>query len=137
MNYYKNMTNLLPIIYPRFCTVTDVDGNEFVRLLEGDRPQNPVIRIQDKTQYEATFNHFHLNEGRIGRKIESAKEWGVAIAQNLAQELKKAYPDKKFRVFLTINSKDMIVRFHQEWENEPPYYDITATYADHTEVLCF
>ena len=137
MNCYKSMTSLLPIIYPQFCTVMDMDGNEFVRLIEGDRPQNPVIRIQDKTQYEATFNHFHLNEGRIGRKLVSAKQWGTAIAQNLAQELKKAYPDKKFLVFLTVNREDMIIRFHQEWENEPPYYDPAVTYADHTEVLCF
>lgn len=51
--------------------------------------------------------------------------------------LRETYPEKRFLVFLTINAEGMILRFHQKWKGEPPYYDLSIKYEDDSEILMF
>ena len=45
------------------------------------------------------------------------------LGNTLLNCLKCKYPDKQFVVFVSIHLRDsMIVRFHQKWEGEEPYY---------------
>ena len=137
MSFHKQLVNLLPVIYPIFCTVKDPAGNEFVRLDEGSIPQDPENVVRDRTQYEAVWNHVHLAEGRIKNNREQLKIWGTAVAENLVKTLRETYPEKRFLVFLTINNEGMILRFHQKWKGEPPYYDLSRKYEDDSEIFVF
>lgn len=45
--------------------------------------------------------------------------------ENLIENLKTSFPNKHFYVYLDCDFNDhIIVRFHQLWENEEPYYDV-------------
>ena len=47
------------------------------------------------------------------------------ITENLVKELKLQFPNKKFLVYLDCDfNEHTIIRFHQNWTNELPYYDI-------------
>jgi hypothetical protein len=84
------------------------------------------------------MNHFHLfeNVGEAGRT--TALELGKAIAQNLLSALTNAFPKKHFIVYLELNVRDStIVRFHQVWEDEPPYIDVTQAFDDGSEIYDF
>ena len=81
--------------------------------------------IVDKTEFEATENHIHIideiKENEFIFLIDFAKTIGLAVLTNLNFH----YPKRKFAVFVTIKLHDsFIVRFHQIWENELPYYDV-------------
>ncbi|MDR1390583.1 MAG: hypothetical protein LBJ31_11500 [Treponema sp.] len=137
-NSMKNKTidflaNILPIIYPQFYISTDLDGNELV-FLDIGLPKDDITNKKfdktaqfDKTAYESFENHFHLF-GKINKKDEEvAIKIGKTISQNLLNALQMNFPDKIFIVYLTVNIKDStIIRFHQEWNNEPPYFDSKA-----------
>ncbi|MBE7056681.1 MAG: hypothetical protein E7388_04485 [Ruminococcaceae bacterium] len=79
----------------------------------------------DKTQFEAVENHIHLLD-----KIRKKEYFALfPIAQELAKSLlsclKEAFPDKHFCVYATLTLKDsFIIRFHQKWPHEEPYYDL-------------
>ena len=46
------------------------------------------------------------------------------ITNNLVRVLGLKFPNKKFLVYLDCDFDDhIIIRFHQIWENEFPYYD--------------
>lgn len=117
---------LLPILFPAFYSVSDCDGNEFVFLDMGDKINDFTNKIEDKTSVESIQNHFHLFERQNKNCRTAVYEISTAIAKNLLNSLKCKYPDKEFIVFLDINMNDStIVRFHQQWKDEIPYYDIT------------
>ena len=65
-------------------------------------------------------------------------EIGRAVANNLLHALGLEFPDKKFIVFLEVNVKDStIVRFHQQWDDELPYFDLNQTYQEGVELYEF
>ena len=138
MNKYKLLLGLLPIVYPSFYCRRDSLENELIFLNLGQEVKDKPIIVSDKTQYEAFENHFHLF-GRVNKENRaSAKDLGIAISKNLAKELKRTFPNKSFIVFLTIDWKDStIIRFHQMWENESPYFDAKKFDYGDTEVIEF
>ena len=64
--------------------------------------------------------------GKVRKKYQN-KAFDVAkmITNNLVQELTENFPNKKFHVYLECDFSDhIIIRFHQHWENEYPYFDV-------------
>jgi hypothetical protein len=122
---YELLLGLLQVIYPVFCVKKDSEGNEFVLFDTGSCKEDILGVIADKTQYEAVENHFHLFNRVSEENKETIEKIGTAIAKNMLRALINTFPEKKFIVYLEVNIKDTtIVRFHQIWENELPYFDV-------------
>lgn len=131
MKALKELERLLPVLYPKFYTITDDLNNELVFLDIGaskiSKKEN--ICIKDRTQCEAVENHFHLFDKLSVQDISLIKEVGTIIAQNMLNSLKQSFPDKSFIVYLEINIKDStIIRFHQIWKDEALYFDTSLVY---------
>ena len=128
-----------------FCTRRDPSGAEFVLLAGEDAPETgPLPRSPgDRTQYEAVLNHCHLFPGPLRpRQLAEARRAGLAAARSLRDSLARAFPGKRFAVFLTVSPEDVILRFHQLWPGEAPYYEVrgqVARDADgaHTDIYAF
>ena len=128
-----------------FYTRRDPSGAEFVLLAGEDTPETgPLPRApEDRTQYEAVLNHCHLFPGPLRpRKLAEARRAGLAAALSLRDSLARAFPGKRFAVFLTVSPEDVILRFHQLWPEEPPYYEVRGQVerdADdaHTDIYAF
>ncbi len=130
----ENLSEFIKIIYPEFVVRYDENDNELV-FLDNGSIESGVYKISDKTQCEAFVNHFHLFDKFPESEFEKVFAIGDKIAKNLIRRLDECYPDKKFVVYLEINRKDStIIRFHQLWENEPPYFDMAFKYPD-TEIF--
>ena len=105
-----------------FYTRRDPSGAEFVLLAGEDTPETgPLPRApEDRTQYEAVLNHCHLFPGPLRpRKLAEARRAGLAAARSLRDSLARAFPGKRFAVFLTVSPEDVILRFHQLWPGSP------------------
>ena len=130
-----------PVCYTR----RDPSGAEFVLLDTGDAPDTaPLSRIvEDRTGYEALLNHVHLFSGPLPpEQLAEAREMALAAARNLRDTLARAFPEKRFAVFLTVNAEDIILRFHQLWPGEMPYYEVPGGVkrdadAGHTDIYAF
>lgn len=128
-----------------FYTRRDPSGAEFVLLDTDDAPDSsPLSRIvEDRTGYEALLNHVHLFSGPLPpEQLAEAREMALAAARNLRDTLARAFPEKRFAVFLTVNAEDIILRFHQLWPGEVPYYEVPGGVkrdADgmHTDIYVF
>ena len=128
-----------------FYTRRDPSGAEFVLLDTGDAPDSsPLSRtVEDRTGYEALLNHVHLFPGPIPPEgMAEAREMALAAAQKLRNTLERTFPGKRFAVFLTVNAEDAILRFHQLWPGEAPYYEVHGGIqrdvdADHTDIYAF
>jgi len=125
MTRYKFLLNISPVLFPVFYTLKDNKNNELVFLDLGKRLPGVFNRTLDKTQYEALENHFHLfNKIDIKDKNDVIKI-GSIISQNLIISLENHFPKKKFIVYLQVNVKEStVIRFHQQWNDEPPYFDL-------------
>ena len=108
-----------------------IDGelSSFYRVVlsEGEKAwvsKTNVNLVKDKTQLEGYENHFHLF-GKIRKRYQKKVEVVTnLILQNLIKELRQNFPNKKFRVYLDCDFSDhVIIRFHQYWEDEHPYYN--------------
>lgn len=120
----------------RFKTVTDDLGNEFV--LCADSPFDHVESIRDKTAFEAVENHVHLIDHVKKEEFDELIPIAKALGQALANDLKGQYPEKSFVVFVSLCLNDsLIIRFHQKWDNEAPYYDPSAFSAAKELVFAF
>ena len=124
MNFFDSFFELENIIFPKFYTVADSDNNEYVFLQNGEKIKT-LSHVQDKTQLEAYENHFHIF-GKIQQKYKKqALKAAELITENLIKQLTSQFPDKKFHVYLSCDIKDhVIIRFHQHWNDEHPYYDV-------------
>ena len=108
MNGFKAIIELQDILFPKFYTAIDSENNEYIFLKTQDSKIDSLDKVSDKTQLEAYENH-------------SAK----LITKNLIENLKTSFPNKSFYVYLDCDFNDhIILRFHQLWENEAPYYDV-------------
>lgn len=152
MNIYEKIANIIPIIYPRFNIVRNNKSEELILLnTKGEYNINEDAADEDKelassccdiwhdnTQCEAVQNHFHLFD-KVGMKNANVVIGiGTAIAKNLLNELVKQFPTRKFVVYLEVNPVDsVIIRFHQVWDNEPPYFDLSQKYNDDTKLCEF
>ena len=116
-----------------FKTILDEKGNEYVVL--ASTPLDSVQRIEDKTAFEAVENHVHLLDHLKKQEFEDLIPIAKTLCQTLANTLSKQYPNKKFLVYSSLTLKDsFILRFHQKWENEEPYYD-PADFNTETEKM--
>ena len=105
-----------------FKSIYDEKGNEYVLLSMSE--YDSIQNIKDKVAFEALENHVHLLD-RI-KKVEFERLIPVAktLGQALADRLKSQFPDKQFYIYVSLTLNDsMIIRFHQKWENEAPYYE--------------
>ena len=119
-----------------FKTVTDELGNEFV--LFRSSPLETVGKIDDKTQFEAVENHIHLLEHIKAFEFEKLCSVSSRLGQALLWSLNANYPDKHFVVFVSLQLHDsMIIRFHQKWEGEEAYYDVSDFRSPTEKVLMF
>lgn len=131
--------------YPAFYIRTDPSGAEFVLLDTGDGPDtSPLpLAVEDRTGYEAVWNHVHLFSGPLPpEELAKVRTLALAAAQDLRHALEQTFPDKRFAVFLTLNPEDGILRFHQLWPGEVPYYQLSGTVerdadALHTDIYAF
>ena len=131
--------------YPAFYTRRDPSGAEFVLLDTGDGPDtSPLpLAVEDRTGYEAVWNHVHLFSGPLPpEELAKVRTLALAAARDLRHALEQTFPDKRFAVFLTLNPEDGILRFHQLWPGEPPYYEVRGQVerdADdaHTDIYAF
>ena len=125
MNGFKAIIELQDILFPKFYTAMDSENNEYIFLKTQDSMINSLDKVSDKTQLEAYENHIHIC-GKVKKRaqhiaITSAK----LITKNLIENLKTSFPNKSFYVYLDCDFNDhIILRFHQLWENEAPYYDV-------------
>ena len=131
--------------YPAFYIRTDPSGAEFVLLDTGAGPDtSPLpLAVEDRTGYEAVWNHVHLFSGPLPpEELAKVRTLALAAAQDLRHALEQTFPDKRFAVFLTLNPEDGILRFHQLWPGEVPYYQVSGTVerdadALHTDIYAF
>ena len=131
--------------YPAFYIRTDPSGAEFVLLDTGDGPDtSPLpLAVEDRTGYEAVWNHVHLFSGPLPpEELAKVRTLALAAAQDLRHALEQTFPDKRFAVFLTLNPEGGILRFHQLWPGEVPYYQVSGTVerdadALHTDIYAF
>lgn len=138
MTFPERLASLMPLIYPKFHTVTDSFGHEFVLLCrESDVPIPAHFSVLDRTEFEATRNLVRVFERMTEKDCPQALLTGEMLAKNLLKELKNSYPDKAFRVTLEINPKAATcIRFHQIWPGEEPFVSPDEKQKS-TEVLVF
>lgn len=116
-----------------FKLINDDCGNEFI--LFRSNPLDSVGGIDDKTQFEATENHIHICDNVKPKQFNGLTDIGEALGKALLHALSAEYPSKNFTVYVTVTLKDsMIIRFHQSWVNETPYYE-NAPSRSPTEVI--
>lgn len=126
-----------------FCTRRDPSGAEFVLLDTDDDLLPPSRAVEDRTGYEAVLNHVHLFSGPLPpEELAEVRPRALAAAQDLRHALAQTFPGKRFAVFLTLNPEDGILRFHQLWPGEVPYYQVSGTVerdadALHTDIYAF
>ena len=120
-------------IFPDFYTIKDSENNEYVFLKTEDNEIKLLKSVTDKTQLEAYENHIHLF-GKVKKKYQKdAVKVAQLITNNLVKVLGMRFPNKQFIVYLDCDFEDhIIIRFHQIWKNEPPYYDV-SDYSTITE----
>ena len=120
-----------------FKTVTDKNGNEFV-VYADSKIGSLDSDTDDKTQFEAVANHIHLIDNVKKSDFEKLTEIGRILGETQLRILKSKYPDKEFCVFVTIDiGESMIIRFHQAWDGEIPYYNPDDFNSDTTRILMF
>ena len=124
MNCFETIIELQAILFPEFYTVKDTENNEYIFLKTGDSVINSLNKVSDKTYLEAYENHFHICD-KVKKSVQqTAFISAKLITNNLIQQLKIKFPNKKFYVYLDCNFKEhVIIRFHQIWKDEDPYYD--------------
>jgi hypothetical protein len=68
---------------------------------------------QDRTDLEASINHYHIEDLRTGIKLIS----------NWKENIKLNYPEKDFILILssTIEGEDVVIRFYQFRDYEPEW----------------
>ncbi len=116
--YFKLIADLFA-----FKTISDEKGNEYV--LFSMSQCDSIRNIEDKTAFEAIENHVHLLERIKKQEFENLISVAKILGQTLANSLKIQFPAKNFYVYVSLRLHDsMIIRFHQKWENEEPYYDL-------------
>ena len=92
------------------------------------------------SQIRQDLNHFGgFGQQGYGYNVKYLHdEIGKILGETQLNALTAKYPDKEFCVFVTVDiGESMIIRFHQVWKNEPPYYNPDDFNSDKTKVLMF
>lgn len=122
--------------------VPDDRGNDLVLINVGNQDNLDTIKAQTKirnnTHIEGFYNHVHILDDIKKNEIDSLCESGNRLGKSLLSCLCRKYPDKKFIVFVTISVGDsMTIRFHQQWPNEPFYFDIEEIHNQNERLLFY
>ena len=121
-----------------FKTVEDGCGNEYVVFGDNTMTKSDMPYISDRTEFEALENHVHLLDKITKKEFENAEEISDILGKSLLNCLRAKYPDKHFFVYVSVDLKDsMIIRFHQEWKNEEPYYNAEDDFGKNTKLFIF
>ena len=121
-----------------FKTVEDGCGNEYVVFGDNTMTKSDMPYISDRTEFEALENHVHLLDKITKKEFENAEEISDILGKSLLNCLRAKYPDKHFFVYVSVDLKDsMIIRFHQEWKNEEPYYNAEDDFGKNTKLFMF
>ncbi|MBE6756388.1 MAG: hypothetical protein E7555_08025 [Ruminococcaceae bacterium] len=121
-----------------FRTIEDNSGNEYVVYCSSTVTPESLKDISDRTEFEALENHVHLLDKITKKEFENAEEISDILGKSLLNCLRAKYPDKHFFVYVSVDLKDsMIIRFHQEWENEEPYYNAEDDFGKNTKLFIF
>ena len=117
IHYLEMIANIF-----EYKTIYDLMGNEYVVFKQSSIDQ--LGYIEDKTEFESIENHVHLLD-RVQRKdFATLSPTMQCIGKALLRSLTVSYPNKHFCVYVTLRVNDsLIVRFHQKWANELPYYN--------------
>ncbi len=116
--------------------VADNRGNEFVFF--ADTACTSVEEVHDKTELEALETHIHLLDNITKEEFVKLVPVAHNIGSAVLHSLQTQFPQKHFIVYVTIKMHDsMILRFHQIWENEEPYYDVSRFTSDAEKVFEF
>ena len=111
------------LLRPKFKQLTDCYGNEFI-VWENSEIDEQMIGVQDKTEFESIENHIHIVDNIKENEFASLCKFGQTLCKHILSQLQQNFPDKKFVVYVSIRIGDsMILRYHQDWENEVHYYD--------------
>ena len=106
--------------------IEDSFNNEYV-LIKDDVPIEIAENITDKTQFEGSINHIHLLDNIKEKDLSALERIAVSSIETLNKYLKTIYPDKHFYIYVSLTISDsMIIRFHQEWYYEVPFYEETS-----------
>ena len=106
--------------------ITDSQGNEFI-LISGTLTAIDGFddAIEDKTQFEAINNHVHVLDRVSRMEMKQLRRLAPSLCQIILHSLCSRYPNKYFYVFASATVHDsFILRFHQRWLNEIPYYEV-------------
>ncbi len=121
-----------------FKTIEDDCSNEYVVFEDSTITPEILKDISDRTEFEALENHVHLLDKIRKKEFENADEISDILGKSLLNCLRAKYPDKHFYVYVSINLKDsMIIRFHQDWKNEEPYYNADDDFGKNTKLFIF
>ena len=108
--------------FNKFKTITDENNTEYV--VFENSTLNFVTGISDKTEFEALENHLHILDNISPKEFKRLLPIAESLGDLLLCCLKQKFPCKEFVVFVSMCVRDsLIIRFHQKWENELPYYN--------------
>ena len=113
------------VLFARTELKTDPYGNEYV-LLSGVVKdfQGFEGEIGDKTAFEAVTNHVHILDGVTAGELRQLAALSPGLCRTLLELLCEKYPQKEFVVYAgAVLHDSFILRFHQRWPGEKPYYD--------------
>ena len=131
IEYFKLLSELL-----EFKIIKDEYKNEFI--VYKTSQINSVKNIADKTEFEALENHVHLLDNIKKDEFELLTNFAQNIGNVVLNSLKVCYPNKRFRVYISVHlHNSMIIRFHQVWQGEDPYYHPEDFHSPKEKVFLF
>jgi len=120
----------------RFKTITDEHDTQYV--VFEDCKLNYVTGIKDKTEFEAIETHKHIMDNISPREFKRLIPIAESLGDLLLCCLKHKYPDKDFVVYASLSVRDsLIIRFHQKWKDEAPYYEPNDFAGSYERVFMF
>ena len=130
-----DLLRLISQLY-EFKLISDEVNNTYV--VFANSSLSNIDRVNDRTQFEAVENHVHIIENVKKDNYQTCIECAPLLGTALLNSLCASYPSRHFVVFVTIRINDsMIIRFHQKWKDEAPYYDLSHFTSDREVVLKF
>lgn len=110
----------------------DQYGNEYILLSENKVDFSTFdSEIKDKTEFESVQNHVHVLDRITKKEYESLQVISKPLCQSVLDILCSKYPNRSFFVYATVSLHDsFILRFHQAWQGEPPYYDENISFLN-------
>lgn len=143
---HKNKALKMRDLFHYKCVIGE-DGKEYVTY-ETSNIKNYEINLFDdcgnfrngidRTAFEAVENHVHLSDKVTKHNFDDLCQYGKLLGELMIAKLKYDFPDKHFFVFVTIDlGESMIIRFHQKWENESPYYSENTEYSNECKIITF